>query len=1187
MLCSACGTENKPGRAFCVECGTRLAAACPSCGTPSEPGEKFCGTCGTSLTGGAGAPAGSDAGADPRDRTGADAAQPIAERRLVSVLFADLVGYTTLAEGRDAEDARELLSRFAETARTVIGRYGGTVEKFIGDAVMAVWGTPVAREDDAERAVRAALDLIPAVVALDPGLQARAGVLTGETAVNIGATGEGMVVGDVVNTAARLQAAAAPGTVLVGEATMNAASSAIAFEAVGEHDLKGKAAPVAAWRALRVTAQRGGQGRSDLPEPPFVGRDEELRALKDLIEATGRDRRTRLATISGPGGIGKSRLAWELEKYIDGILENIYWHRGRSPSYGDGITFWALGEMVRRRAKLAEDDDDATTRQRIAETVAEYVADEADRRFIEPALLTLLGLEPAPAGGRDALFAAWRLFFERIAEKGTTVLLFEDLQWADSGLLDFIDHVVEWSKGVPLLVITLTRPELFDRRADWGSQTRNSTSLALEPLPPEAMRELLTGFVPGLPEAAVAAIVGRAEGMPLYAVETVRALLAEGRLERVEGAYRPVGDLDKIAVPDTLRSLIASRLDGLEANDRSLVQDASVLGHSFSPAGLAAIAGGSAGDLETRLRGLVRREMFEVEMDPRSPERGQYRFVQSLIREVAYGTLARRDRRARHLAAARHFESLGDEELAGALATHYLAAHAASEAGAEADAVAIQARLALTAASERSASLGAHEQSLQQLEQALAVTADDADRVGLLIRAARSANAAGLADRGIVHAREAAGKAREQGDLLAAGQAESVLGVLHIDSGQMREAVVVLEAARDTLPDAEQGEPRAMLLSTLSRAYMRNDQMDEAYATADAALSLSERLELDGITAEALQNKAGALGSMGRRHELIALMQAAVDLARAGGFLLAELRATANMASVISAEDYPRAHAASAAALALARRTGQRPFANWALAFVAWYVSLEGRGWDEMIAELEEALEDARGPVEEARILGNLTLFQINRGEPFLERAERRAGLIRDMTDPFLHGIQHWIEAESKLLAGEPAAAAVLYEQAAIPGLIYPLGLAARAALWAGDVKRLRDLVRKLDEDPEVPTDARSMRIAAHAGLDALEGRRGEALAGYREVFQRSRDGAVDHEFALFVIDALVALGPDEAELRPPAEEARAVLERVRAVPALSKLDEAMASQGAAKAGTSERDAVADGRSVATSAEAQ
>ena len=338
-------------------------------------------------------------------------AVPQAERRLVTVLFADLVGFTPFAEERDAEEVRETLTRYFDLASEVIARYGGSVEKFIGDAVKAMWGAPVAHEDDAERAVRAGLELVDVVRSLGPEIQARVGVLTGEAAVTLGATNQGMVAGDLVNTAARLQSVAAPGTVLVGEATYRAGSSAIAFESLGQQALKGKSSPVPAWRALRVVAQRGGQGRAEGLEPPFVGREEELRLLKDALDATGREQRVRLVSITGPAGIGKSRLAWEFEKYLDGVVENVLWHRGRSPSYGEGIAFWALGEMVRRRAGLLETDDEATARGRLAATVAQYVPGEEDRRWVEPALLALLGLEPAPAGGRDALFAGWRLFF--------------------------------------------------------------------------------------------------------------------------------------------------------------------------------------------------------------------------------------------------------------------------------------------------------------------------------------------------------------------------------------------------------------------------------------------------------------------------------------------------------------------------------------------------------------------------------------------------------------------------------------------------------------------------------------------------------------------------------------------------------------------------------------------------------
>ena len=391
MICPACGTENRPGAKFCMECAAPMAAACPTCGSTNSPTAKFCSECATPLvdgarsfdapsTGTASAPAGMAAPSVP---AGPQAAAATGERRLVSVLFADLVGFTPFAEERDAEEIREMLSRYFEIASDVIGRYGGTIEKFIGDAVMAVWGTPVAHEDDAERSVRAALELVDAVKALGPTIQARAGILTGEAAVTLGATNQGMVAGDLVNTAARLQSVAIPGTVLVGEGTAHATQAAIAYESVGEQSLKGKTAPVPAWRALRVVAERGGRNRTETLEAPFVGRDEELRLLKDLFHATSRERRARLISLIGPAGIGKSRLAWEFTKYLDGVTEDIYWHDGRSPSYGEGVTFWALGEMVRGRAGLAESDDETTTRRKIAKSVGEIVTDESERRWIE------------------------------------------------------------------------------------------------------------------------------------------------------------------------------------------------------------------------------------------------------------------------------------------------------------------------------------------------------------------------------------------------------------------------------------------------------------------------------------------------------------------------------------------------------------------------------------------------------------------------------------------------------------------------------------------------------------------------------------------------------------------------------------------------------------------------------------
>ncbi len=1163
MICSNCGTENPAAAKFCVECASRLSAVCPSCGTANVPTAKFCAECATPLTPGQSPPA---TGA-PAAAVSATTRSPgaVAERRLVSVLFADLVGFTPFAEDRDAEDVRETLSKYFEIATDVIERYGGTVEKFIGDAVMAVWGAPVAREDDAERSVRAALELTDAVRALGPTIQARAGVLTGEAAVTLGATNQGMVAGDLVNTAARLQAVAQPGSVLVGEPTMRAASAAIAFEEAGEQALKGKTAPVPAWRALRVIAQRGGQGRSDLPEPPFVGRDEEMRLLKESIATTGRDRKARLVSITGPGGIGKSRLAWELEKYIDGISEDIFWHRGRSPSYGDGITFWALGEMVRRRAKLAEDDDETTTRERIHATVQEYVANDEDRRWVEPALLTLLGFEPAPAGGRDVLFAAWRIFFERIAQRGTTVLLFEDLQWADSGLLDFIEHLLEWARSAPILVVTLARPELFDRRADWGADIRNLTRLALEPLSDDAMRSLLDGFVPGLPAEAVATILARADGMPLYAVETVRALVADGRLERHGDGYRPTGDLGELAVPETLRSLIASRLDALDPADRSLVADAAVLGHSFGLTSLAAISGTGASELEPRLRGLVRRELFDLEIDPRSPERGQYRFVQSLIREVAYGTLAKRDRRARHLAAARHFEALGDDELAGLLASHYVAAHEASADGPEADAVAIQARISLSGAAERAANLGSHDQAVEFLRSAIAITTDAGERALLFLRAAQSANATARHEVAEAFARDAVAAARSAADAGTIGDAQALLGEVLIDAGDPPSAVALLEAALADFPESGPAETRAALLGNLSRGLMRVVRLADAIAAADLALDLAEHLGLGRILAETLNNKGSALHYLGRGVEARALLRASIDVARAGGHVAAEIRALSNLGA--AGDDMRASRDAYRSAADLALRVGRRGLGQWAAAS-ARYADFWLGEWDGLL-ETDETFGPRVGQtsrLDEIRWDSLTALALVARGEPTDKYLERFEALAREVPEKYAVSAAHFLRSDRALVEGDYAASAdsALRAADASPELasIY-LNLAMRPAIWGRDLERARAISARLDADPASGSDTALDRLAAHAAVAALEGRTDEAAASFREALAGYRARSEDFTTATLDLNFVLLFGPDQPGASEAAAEARAIFERVGAKPYLAKLDEALAGGSA------------------------
>ena len=731
MRCPACGAGNEDSARFCEDCGSPLFLICGNCGTPATPGKRFCRQCGAAVA------ESRSADASPRAVEGAPPAETaIAERRLVSVLFADLVGFTSLSETRDAEEVRDLLSRFSEICRVVVERYGGIVENFIGDAVLAVWGSPTAHEDDAERAVRCGLDLVEAIALLDkevnaPGLSARAGVLTGEAAVNFRTNGERMIAGDLVNTASRLQTAAEPCTVYVGDATYQAANHAIAFSEVGDLTLKGKDEPVRAWRALRVVAQRKGVGRTERVEAPFVGRDEELRALKEALDALARERRARLISVTGIPGIGKSRLTWEFKKYVDGLVDDIYWHHGRSPAYGEGISFWALSEMVRMRADITEDEDAASAKHKLTATLSEFVPDADERTWIEPRLSHLLGLGDAPPGHRDETFSAWRSFFEHIAQQAPVVMVFEDLQWADPGLIDFIESILEWSRSQPILVLCLARPELLERRPSWGAGQRAFMSLHLDPLARDAMHQLLSGLVRNLPAQLSGRILERAEGVPLYAVEIVRMLSGKGLLFEHEGVYEASEELSDFEVPDSLHSLIASRLDSLPVEERALLQDAAVLGKSFSTAALSVLTGTSPNALEIPLRDLVRKELLVVDNDPRSPERGQFGFLQGLIREVAHSTLGRKDRRTKHLAAAHYFESLADDELSGVVAAHYLEAYEASPDGPERDALGARARDTLADAGRRAMSLGSPEQALSYFEQSLEIATPGVERAEL------------------------------------------------------------------------------------------------------------------------------------------------------------------------------------------------------------------------------------------------------------------------------------------------------------------------------------------------------------------------------------------------------------------------------------------------------------------------
>ena len=1162
MICTQCGTPNDVGRKFCIECAARLAAACPNCGTPNPPTAKFCGECATPLAAATdGSPASSAVPAAIEGGQTALPESPVAERRLVSVLFADLVGFTTLAEGLDAEDTRELLSRYFDLARDVIARHGGAVEKFIGDAVMAVWGAPTAREDDAERAVRAALELVDAVRVLGTGIRARAGVTTGEAAVTVGAIGQGMVAGDLVNTASRLQSAADAGSVLVGEATQRAASGAIHFEPAGEQALKGKSVSVSAWRAVRVVAEVGGRRRSDVAEAPFVGRDDELRLLKDLFHATGREGRIRLVSMIGPGGIGKTRLAWEFLKYVDGLADTVWWHDGRSPAYGDGISFWALGEMVRGRAGLSETDDEATTRAKLAATLATHVPDADERRWIEPALLSLLGI--GSGASSEQLFGAWRMFFERLAASAPVVMVFEDFHFADLGLVSFVDHLLDWSRTVPIYVLTLARPELLEKRPDWGAGKRNFTSLYLDPLAEPAMRQLLAGLVPGLPEAAIRVIVARAGGMPLYAVETVRMLLAEGRLALDGDTYRPVGDLTTLAVPETLTALIASRLDGLRLEDRVLVSDAAVLGQSFTLAGLAAVSGVPAPELERRLRTLVRGELLTLEADPRSPERGQYSFVQALIREVAYNTLAKRDRKVRHMAAARFFESLGSDELAGALASHYLAAHQNAADGPEAEALAAQARISLRAAADRATQLGALGQAVGFLDLARSVTRDEREITELLERAGEDAFQAGLNEIAEERLRQAVELRRGLGDPDATAGAIARLCSLLTSTFRNEASIALIEPAVGELigdDGAPSGPGGVALLSQLSRAQFFHEEHRRAVEVADRALEAGERLDLPAIVADTLITRGSALANIGRSYEGLGAIRAGIELADELGLVATGLRGRINL-GVLSSD--PRvSFEAAEAGLEIARRFGLGGYVRTLVGNLA-SAAMDVGEWDRAVRELAAAREESPDELTANYLSWSLATYRSWRGEDVTAEVARLTAWAETFDDPGAREAPHGLRAEVAFAAGDFRVAAdewlafAASDSLNAPTATFTAGLAGLLALDAdraaaglagheasGRHGRLHSLDRRL----------------LRAGLLGLGDRRAEALREGRLVLVEYERLGLRLRQAIGRLALITVAGGDDPETRELADSARAILQQLGAKPFLKLLDAALAS---------------------------
>jgi class 3 adenylate cyclase/tetratricopeptide (TPR) repeat protein len=1175
VLCPSCQAENREGARFCKQCGTALALRCPQCGAAHAEGQRFCDECGTGLA--TGAPTAAPRAAEPAVS---------AELRMASVLFVDLVGFTALSESRDAEDVRELLDRYFDTARTIVERYGGTIEKFIGDAVMAVWGTPVAREDDAERAVRAGLDLVDAVSVFgdevgSAELRARAGVVTGQVASRL-SSGESLVVGDRVNTASRVQAIAAAGTVYVDDLTRQVTSAAISYEDTGEHLLKGKSDPMRLWRALRVVAGMSGaqRGEEEL-EAPFVGRDSELRLLKELFHASADRSAARLAAVSGAAGVGKTRLRWEFFKYIDGLADLMLWHSGRCPSYGDGVAYWALAEMVRQRLGISEDADAEQAGAKLTAGLEQWVPDEAERDFLTPRIGALIGLREVTLARQD-LFAGWRLFFERLSEHHPVIMVIEDLQWADDGLLDFLEHLLDWSASRAIFILTLARPELGERRPGWPPARAGVTPLFLEPLSDEAVGALLDDLVTGLPESARERIVSQAEGVPLYALETVRALTDRGVLVDVGGKLEVKADVGELEVPATLSSLLTARLDGLEPEERALAKDLAVMGGGFSRSTVNAVSDLPDEKIDALLASLVRKQVLVVRADRLSPDSGQYAFSQTLLRNVAYDMLSRHERKLRHLAVATHLRSTfpGDgEEVAEVVAAHYLEAYAAGENDPDAMELRAEALAALRRAARRAESVGAPEAAEKAYRTALELTEDAEERIDMTEAAGRMALRAGRYEEGIELFETAGDLLAESGRGRDAARYAAPIGKALSYQGRNEEAIERLEGALALLGaddlDPDVAEINAELASVLCFA----GQAVRAGEPLERALRAASALGLTEVLCNAFIHRGVFCALTGRLEEGLVLFDGAIKVAERNDLLWHRARAELNAADLCLRAALPEGPERAAASVELGRQLGDRGLEVVAAGnlLLAWI--LVGR-WDEAEAFIAELLTQDRAPNPEY-IHNRRASLALARGD--LEEARAAVEqLERWRTTLNYEGLKLHESIVGSLALAEGRAddafdveAAMIRDALTVEGPVSEgirMGLpdAVEAGIQAGRIEEVANLVALIEAEPP---GSMGPYLRAHLrrsnGLLAVA--RGErevpeehfraAIDGFRAIGYPYWLARSEADLAAFLID----VGRRD-EAAPLLEHATEILESLRARPALERALQLKAAPPAARA---------------------
>jgi class 3 adenylate cyclase/tetratricopeptide (TPR) repeat protein len=1118
---------------------------CPSCGTENPDGARFCNACGSPLT-----------AAEPRRK----------ERKFATALFADLVGSTTLAEQEDPEVVQSVVGRTFDRLAEEIARYEGLLEKFMGDAVLAVFGVPRAHEDDAERAVRAAIEMHAVLSELNrgfaaegkPTLEMRIGIEAGEVLVDVErASGprDRMLTGDAVNTAARLQSSAEPGHTVVGPAVYTSTKDVIDYRELDALTLKGKAEPVPAWEALRIRARtRGERPRLGLGlESRLVGRDEELAVLKQTMLRVESEGRPALVTVIGPAGVGKSRLVLELERFAEGLPQIVYWRRGRCLAYGN-TSYSALADAIKAQCEIYEDDSVDVATKKADASARELLGDDS----VVPHIRALVGAGEAAAISREDLFEGWRRFLERLAARYPLVLVLDDIHWADEGLLDFVDHVADWAQG-PIMIVATARPELFETRPTWGGGKRNAASISLDPLSADEGEAMLEDLLPGPIDTDLKrSIVERSEGNPLYVEEIVRKLIDDGVLRATEASTWEVArPVDEVELPRSIQGLISARLDGLPDDEKAILQDAAVVGRVFWVGAVADLAGRPVSEIRDAL-GRLRVKELVVPHEPSSfSDEHEFAFRHTLIRDGAYDSLPKALRADKHVGVARWAERrAGDraEDIAELVATHELEAVGyLDELGERRPDLLRNAFEHTWSAARRTGALALRAECTRWYREAERLAGALEIPLDRRVTLAREHTATSWGADPVVESERVARRtielASRTGDDLTEGWATARLVLPLMQQARHEEAEQGGRAAVETLEPLGDTLELADALQRLGWFLWRRGREDEAEPLLRRAIEIADRVDAPLVRAEATQTLAVCLlplpGSSTESHEL---MERAFVLAKEVGDMTNLMRAYNNIAATRAAAQGPGPTAeVLREGLDLALRSGTIANGGWIAGTLGDMLQLLGR--------FEESEERERFAVELARRVGDEPLIGQRLASLGLVVAMRGRGAeaqtLRDQAAPILEAnpepqadtFMPQLDGYLALGRGDPQEAANRFAEAAEAARAYNVDTfpeiipeCARIFVSLGDPDRAETY---RDLDPSSGT----VVIAAHArnvaGLlerdpaRAAESLR-EAIAAYERLEMRT-----------FEARAMADLG--RAMIRA-GEDPREVLERARAI---------------------------------------